>query len=128
MNPYRNAIRTLIFVLAFAMGICCYGQDNTVSNTQTVAPQESQKPQEPPHKIMTGTVNEVRAVFRILRITGEQGLVTVQVPDKTPITKGIKSIGLDDINTGDSVVVTYYSPEPGEYIAVSILDSTMDSG
>jgi len=125
MKPFRRAIRTLIFVfvgLVLGLGIYCYGQNNTQNNT------ESAPSQEPAHKMMTGTVNEVRPVFKILRITGEQGLVSIQVPSEAQITKGTRTIHLDDINTGDSVVVTYYSPEPGKFIAVTILDSTMDSG
>lgn len=116
-----NTINALFFVfavMAFAPGMRCYGQENATAPA----------PEKTPRKTMSGTVNEVRAVFKTLRLTGEMGLVTIVVPDKTPITKNNKKIHLDDIDTGDSLLITYYSPAPGKYIAISILDGTSEGG
>ncbi len=95
----------------------------TAQSENTTAAAEKPRP-----KTVSGTVNEVNAVSGLLRITSEQGYLLISVPDGTPITRGTQRIHLDEVSPNDSLLIRYYNPEPGKYVAVSIADSTSENG
>jgi hypothetical protein len=73
---------------------------------------------------MNGTVSQVSFVNGEILVTGEPGYIRFDVPDETPISRGIADIALDDIRPGDSVIVQYYIDDAGKKVAVFIRDST----
>lgn len=100
--------KMIVFILlasAFTASIA-YCQKK-VENRQTIA--------------LYGTVTKVDAVGNIIEVkTNEGQQMAFSVPDDVSITEGTEKIGLMDIEQGDSVAIQYYSPSPGEFVAVSI--------
>ena len=109
--------KSVIFIaLPFALALASAGYSQQEQNKA--------EPEKPAIKKMFGTVAQVEFVQGFIMVTGEAGYVIVKVPDNTSISRGTEKIDLDEIDPGDSVIVQYYSPKPGEYVAVSIRDST----
>jgi hypothetical protein len=77
-------------------------------------------------KRLFGTVAKVEFVMSYIVVTCDFGYVTIFVTDDTTISRDKGEIALDEIDLEDSVIVHYYSPEPGKYVAVSIRDSTSE--
>ncbi|MDD5730985.1 MAG: hypothetical protein PHN57_07670 [Candidatus Omnitrophica bacterium] len=115
MNGHLTKIVSICALsLALQTGSPCFCQDN----------QEQAKEEKPQIKTMSGTVAQVAFVKSFIMVTSELGYLIISVPEGIPISRGKEKIDLDGIDAGDSVIVKYYSPEPGKYIAVSIRDST----
>lgn len=87
-----------------------------------------EQPKEEPYEIkrLFGTVAKVEFVMSYIVVTCDFGYVTIQVKDDTTISRDKGEIALDEIDPEDSVIVHYYNPEPGKYVAVSIRDSTSE--
>lgn len=83
---------------------------------------------EEPHDIkrLFGTVAKVEFVMSYIVVTCDFGYITINVTDDTTISRDKGEIALDEIDPEDSVIVHYYCPEPGKYVAVSIRDSTSE--
>jgi hypothetical protein len=77
-------------------------------------------------KRLFGTVAKVEFVMSSIMVICDFGYVNIDVTDATVITRGSGQIALDEIDLEDSVIVHYYNPEPGKYVAVSIRDSTTE--
>jgi hypothetical protein len=107
-----------IVVMAFAAMIMVLGKPGYPQENQTI-PQEKG----PELKWIYGSVAKVSFTAGYIVVFSDQGYTNFKVTDKTAISIGPKKVGLDDINTEDSVRVQYYSPEPGKCVAVSISES-----
>jgi hypothetical protein len=77
-------------------------------------------------KRLFGTVAKVEFVMSYIVVTCDFGYLTISVTGDTVISRDKGEIALDEIDPEDSVIVYYYSPEPGKYVAVSIRDSTSE--
>lgn len=109
--------RIILFVTAgimVAAAHLCYCEES----------REVPKPAGQQTKHLSGTVAQVEFVEGFIVVFSDSGYITVQVGPDTLITRGSQKISLDDIDTGDSVMVQYNNPEPGIYVAVSIRDSS----
>ncbi len=113
---FYKAKSVIFMALAFALALANAGYSQQEQNKA--------EPQKPEIKRMFGTVAQVGFVKGFIMVTSEAGYVIVTVPEDIPISRGTKKIGLEEIDPGDSVIVQYYCPEPGKYVAVSIRDST----
>lgn len=117
-------VAVCLYCLLFFPAVVCQAQDAGGDAGQTETPAVDPVEQEKSIKRMSGTVAKVSFVMGTIMVTGEKGYITFKVPDKTPISRGMKNIALDEIDTGDSVIVQYYEDAAGEKIASFIRDST----
>lgn len=94
-------MKKLIFALAVLMLFCapCYSQDG----------QE--------RKEVQGSVGSVDWVGSVIMVND----VSILIPPGMSIRKGGDTIGLDDVNIGDPVVVTYYTDPSGANRAVNVV-------
>ena len=112
---------SVIILAAAALAACSvragYCQDNTTGTA----------PAKPELKWINGSVSQVEFVKSFLLVNTELGYLTFTVDDKTSISIGPDKVDLSDIQPEDSVRIQYYSPEPGQYIAVSVTETKKTS-
>ncbi|MFA6321737.1 MAG: hypothetical protein WCY36_07790 [Candidatus Omnitrophota bacterium] len=89
----------LVLALLVLSGTLCYSQDGGE------------------HKTTEGTVSSVDWVGSVIIVND----ISISVPSGMSIRKGDDTIGLDDVNIGDPVVVTYYTDSSGNNRAVNVL-------
>jgi hypothetical protein len=68
-------------------------------------------------QVAEGSVSSVDWVGAVITVND----MMIYVPPGTAIHKGGDSIGLDEINLGDPVTVTYYDDSSGAHRAVNII-------
>ena len=102
--------KTIVFsLLAIAcMATFAYGQEK-VENRQL--------------STVSGTLTAVDSVGNIIVVKIDDKLMAFSVPDDAMITAGAEKISVEDLEDTDSVTIQYYSPSPGQYVAVSIMDN-----
>jgi hypothetical protein len=71
-----------------------------------------------------GTVTNVDFEANTIVVDTDGREMAFSVANDTKISRGEKSIKLQDIEETDSVTVFYYSPSVGTYVAVSIADNS----
>jgi len=106
-------MKTFIFALITAIVVpaCAYCQTGT-ENRQVAN--------------ISGTISEIDfagSTIVVEKAVNDQ--MTFSVPDDAVITAGTEVLGFDDLAESDPVVVQYYSPSPGKYVAVSIEDDNV---
>ncbi len=91
-----------VFTVLIILSLPSYAQDSSASR-QT--------------QVLEGNISSVDWVGALITVNN----AIIYVPLETIIYKGDTPIGLDDINMGDAVTVTYYDDPPGIHKAVSIV-------
>ncbi|MFA5118998.1 MAG: hypothetical protein WC695_09170 [Candidatus Omnitrophota bacterium] len=82
--------------------------------------QEKEQQSQVETKRLSGSVAQVGFAESFIVVYGELGYTRFQITPETQFTRGTKKIDLSDIRTEDSVMVQYYSSEPGKYVAVTV--------
>ncbi len=82
--------------------------------------QEKEQQSQVEIKRLSGSVSQVGFAESFIVVYGELGYIRLQITPETQFTRGTKKIDLSYVKTEDSVLVQYYSPEPGKYVAVSV--------
>jgi hypothetical protein len=72
-----------------------------------------------------GSVTKVDFVGNTVLVNTVGGQLPFSVSDATMIRRGTDKISLEDVEIGDPVTVEFYSPSPGIYLAVAIVDNNM---
>jgi preprotein translocase subunit YajC len=107
---FRN--KTIVFALSAiaCMATAAYCQER-VENRQILT--------------ISGRLAKVDFVGSTIVVKKDNEQITLSVQDDAIITEGTEKLGLEDLEENDPVTIQYYSPYPGQYDVVSIVDNNI---
>ena len=100
----------LAFLAVACAASCAYCQEKAeYSKIQTV----------------TGTLTKVDFAGSLIVVNTGSDQMAFSVPDDANITGGMEDLGLAGLKESDPVTVQYYSPVPGQYVVVNVMDNNV---